>query len=246
MQKLPQIMEPLWGSLIVEPDKVADVVGVVIVPEMAKERSRSGVIRTCAKDSHPVFSVGRRVVFGPHSGQKISMGGDGRDYLLMRESEVLMLLDGEEDEADLMGESWAEHLAAPPGKYLLHRAAMPTYRGSIIVPPGVNLHTRSAEAELLGYTPQGSEDAPVPVSSESGDPQRVFLAGTVAKKVSLGRREDVVFWTSRPDEIAAILHDAPSDGIETADELHLGSEILEQAEFLREPVFDEGSPEAPR
>lgn len=256
---IPSFMEPLDRRLIIRLDRAptrmalgrADEGGVMLeIPEAAQGKPRTGVVVGRATDAHPKFSIGRRLIFAPGSGTVL---GESGEYKLLRSEDVLMLLDGEEPMSDYMGTSWAKHAVPPPGKLLVRRAEMPLAVSRVIVPDGVARHTRSSEAEVLKYTSSTSGGGFLAPGQAVGAArlvgQNVFLEGTVSRKVVFGSRDEDVLWTARPDEVAAILHDVPADGVHAKPDDGMPAamaDVLVEADLASEPVFDEGSSESPQ
>jgi chaperonin GroES len=93
-------VRPLHDRIIVQRiEEGEQKVGGIIIPDSAKEKPQQGkVINVGAgkvKDDGKriVLDVkaGDRILFGKYSGQEIKL--DGEEYLIMREDEVLAVLD---------------------------------------------------------------------------------------------------------------------------------------------------------
>ena len=75
-------------------------VGGIIIPDTAKEKPQQGKVIAAGagkvKDDGtrqlPDVKAGDRILFGKYSGQEIKL--DGEDYLIMREDEVLGVIEG--------------------------------------------------------------------------------------------------------------------------------------------------------
>jgi chaperonin GroES len=91
---------PLHDRLIVQRlDEGERTVGGIIVPDSAKEKPQRGTV--CAVGQGKVRDDGSRqlpdvksgdtILFGKYSGQEIKI--DGEDYLIMREDDVLAIID---------------------------------------------------------------------------------------------------------------------------------------------------------
>lgn len=135
-------------------------------------------------------------------------------------------------EADLANEGLIPFLQAPPGSYLVERREMPIQRGRIYIPDGVNLHTRSCEAEII----DSSADGPF----AEGD--AVFLAGSVSKSFWIGHRR---LWVVLPGQIPARLLAEPADVISPSEGVSAGMADLLANQDL-DVRYDEGDPRAPR
>src|SRR3954471_18283080 len=93
-------VRPLHDRLIVQRlDEGEQKVGGIIIPDTAKEKPQQG--KVIAAGAGKVKDDGNRValdvkagdviLFGKYSGQEIKL--DGEEYLIMREDEVLSVLD---------------------------------------------------------------------------------------------------------------------------------------------------------
>ncbi len=74
-------------------------IGGIIIPDTAKEKPQQGTVMAAgkgkAKDGRrfPLdVKAGDRIVFGKYSGQEIRL--DGTDYFIMKEDDVLAVIDG--------------------------------------------------------------------------------------------------------------------------------------------------------
>ena len=93
-------LRPLHDRVVVQRiDEAAPPPGAIIVPDSAKEKPQRGTV--IAAGSGKSDADGRRVpldvkagdtiLFGKYSGQEIKL--DGEEYLIMREDEVLAVID---------------------------------------------------------------------------------------------------------------------------------------------------------
>ena len=93
-------VRPLHDRLIVQRlEEGEQKIGGIIIPDSAKEKPQQG--KVIAAGSGKVKDDGKRValdvqagdtiLFGKYSGQEIKL--DGEDYLIMREDEVLAVID---------------------------------------------------------------------------------------------------------------------------------------------------------
>jgi chaperonin GroES len=94
-------LRPLHDRLIIQRlDEGEQRVGGIIIPDSAKEKPQQGKVIAAgngkSKDDGtrtPLdVKAGDRILFGKYSGQEIKL--DGEDYLIMREDEVLGVVDG--------------------------------------------------------------------------------------------------------------------------------------------------------
>ena len=94
-------VRPLRDRILVERvEEQEQRVGGIIIPDTAKEKPQQGKVvavgRGRVNDKGDVFAldvkVGDTVLIGKYSGQEIRV--DGEDYLIVREEEVLGIIDG--------------------------------------------------------------------------------------------------------------------------------------------------------
>ena len=94
-------MRPLRDRLLVERiEEQEQRIGGIIVPDTAKEKPQQGRVvavgRGRVNDRGEVFPLdvkeGDTVLFGKYGGSEIKL--DGREYLILREDEVLGVLEG--------------------------------------------------------------------------------------------------------------------------------------------------------
>ncbi len=92
---------PLHDRLIVRRlDEGEQIVGGIIVPDSAKEKPQRGQViavglgkvKEDGSRQKPDVTAGDTVLFGKYSGQEITI--DGHEYLIMREDDVLAIVDG--------------------------------------------------------------------------------------------------------------------------------------------------------
>src|SRR6478736_6834713 len=91
---------PLHDRLIIQRlDEGEQTVGGIIVPDSAKEKPQrgrvvatgQGKVRDDGSRQPPDVRDGETILFGKYSGQEIKI--DGEDYLILREDEVLAIID---------------------------------------------------------------------------------------------------------------------------------------------------------
>jgi chaperonin GroES len=94
-------VRPLHDRIIVQRlEEEEQRVGGIIIPDTAKEKPQQGKVIAVGKgkfkDDGNVLPLdvkeGDTILFGKYSGQEIKI--DGSEYLIMREDEVLGVLDG--------------------------------------------------------------------------------------------------------------------------------------------------------
>jgi chaperonin GroES len=94
-------MRPLRDRILVERIEEAEQrIGGIIIPDTAKEKPQSGRVIAVGKgrinDKGEVFPLdikeGETVLFGKYAGSDIKI--DGKEYLILREDDVLGVLEG--------------------------------------------------------------------------------------------------------------------------------------------------------
>ena len=94
-------IRPLHDRIIVQRlEEGEQQVGGIIIPDTAKEKPQQGKVLAVGNgrvndDGKRVpldVRSGNRILFGKYSGQEIKL--DGEEYLIMKEDEVLAVIDG--------------------------------------------------------------------------------------------------------------------------------------------------------
>ena len=94
-------VRPLHDRIIVQRHEEGEqIIGGIIVPDSAKEKPMQGTVIAAGngkvKDDGKRLALdvkaGDTILFGKYSGQEIKI--EGEDYLIMREDEVLAVIDG--------------------------------------------------------------------------------------------------------------------------------------------------------
>jgi chaperonin GroES len=87
-------IKPLADRVLVEPAPAEEKTAFgIIIPDTAKEKPQRGTIVAVGngkKDEPLTVQVGDSVLYGKYSGTEISH--DGKDYLIMRESDIFAVL----------------------------------------------------------------------------------------------------------------------------------------------------------
>jgi chaperonin GroES len=87
-------IKPLADRVMVEPAAAEEkTAGGIIIPDTAKEKPMKGTIVAAGngkKDEPMTVKVGDVVLYGKYAGTEISV--DGRDYLIMRESDIYAVI----------------------------------------------------------------------------------------------------------------------------------------------------------
>jgi chaperonin GroES len=94
-------VRPLHDRIIIQRiEEGEQKVGGIIIPDSAKEKPQQGKVIAAGtgkvKDDgtrqQPDVKAGDLILFGKYSGQEIKL--DGEDYLIMREDEILGVIEG--------------------------------------------------------------------------------------------------------------------------------------------------------
>jgi chaperonin GroES len=94
------VVRPLHDRLLVTRiEEGEQTIGGIIVPDSAKEKPQRGTvaavglgkIKEDGSRQKPDVKAGDTILFGKYSGQEIKV--DGQDYLIMREDDVLAIVD---------------------------------------------------------------------------------------------------------------------------------------------------------
>ena len=87
-------MKPISDRVVVKPAPAEEKTkGGIIIPDTAKEKPQRGEVIAVGpgKDGNLMtVQVGDIVLYGKYAGQEISY--DGQDYLIMREDDILVIL----------------------------------------------------------------------------------------------------------------------------------------------------------
>lgn len=90
------MMKPINDRVVVKPAPADEKTkGGIIIPETAKEKPQKGKIIAVGpgKDGNKMnVKKGDMVLYGKYAGQEINYKGD--DYLIMREDDILVIVDG--------------------------------------------------------------------------------------------------------------------------------------------------------
>ena len=87
-------IKPLADRVLVQPAAAEEKVGAIIIPDTAKEKPLHGKIIAVGngtKDEEMVLKAGDDVLYGKYSGTELEF--EGEKYLIMRQSDVLAVLD---------------------------------------------------------------------------------------------------------------------------------------------------------
>jgi len=87
-------IKPLADRVIIEPAQAETKTSSgIIIPDTAKEKPQRGTIVAAGpgkKDEPVTVKVGDVVLYGKYAGTEITI--DGKDYLIMKESDVLAII----------------------------------------------------------------------------------------------------------------------------------------------------------
>ena len=87
-------IKPLADRVLVEPAALEEkTAGGIIIPDTVKEKPQKGTVVAAGpgkKDEPMTVKPGDVVLYGKYSGTEISV--EGKDYLMMRESDILAIV----------------------------------------------------------------------------------------------------------------------------------------------------------
>ncbi|PKP38227.1 MAG: co-chaperone GroES [Bacteroidetes bacterium HGW-Bacteroidetes-14] len=87
-------VKPLADRVLVEPKEAeTKTASGIYIPDTAKEKPQAGkvvAVGTGKKDEPMELKVGDNVLYGKYAGTEINV--DGKDYLMMRQSDILAVL----------------------------------------------------------------------------------------------------------------------------------------------------------
>lgn len=87
-------IKPLADRVVIEPAPAEEkTAGGIIIPDTAKEKPQKGVVVAVGpgkKDEPTTLKVGDTVLYGKYAGTEIQI--DGKEYLIMRESDVYAVI----------------------------------------------------------------------------------------------------------------------------------------------------------
>lgn len=87
-------VKPLADRVIIEPAPAEEkTASGIIIPDTAKEKPMRGkvvAVGTGKKDEPITVKVGDEVLYGKYAGTEIQI--DGKDYLIMRESDIYAII----------------------------------------------------------------------------------------------------------------------------------------------------------
>jgi len=87
-------IKPLADRVLIEPKEAeTKTASGIYIPDTAKEKPQAGkvvAVRSGKKDEPMELKVGDNVLYGKYAGTEINV--DGKDYLMMRQSDILAVL----------------------------------------------------------------------------------------------------------------------------------------------------------
>ena len=87
-------VKPLADRVLVEPAEAEEkTVGGIIIPDTAKEKPQQGTVIAVGggkKDEPMELKAGDVVLYGKYAGTEVTV--DGKNYLIMRQSDVVAVL----------------------------------------------------------------------------------------------------------------------------------------------------------
>ncbi|HOI88755.1 MAG TPA: co-chaperone GroES [Lentimicrobium sp.] len=87
-------VKPLADRVLIQPAEAEQkTAGGIIIPDTAKEKPQRGTVVAVGpgkKDEPLTVKVGDNVLYGKYAGTEITV--DGKDYLIMRESDIVAVI----------------------------------------------------------------------------------------------------------------------------------------------------------
>ena len=87
-------VKPLADRVLVQPAEAEEkTASGIIIPDTAKEKPMRGTVIAAGpgkKDEPTMVKVGDTVLYGKYSGTEIQV--DGKDYIMMRESDIFAIV----------------------------------------------------------------------------------------------------------------------------------------------------------
>jgi chaperonin GroES len=99
-------IRPLYDRIVVKRlEEKETIQGGIIIPDSAKEKPQEGEVVAVGQGKRlengkvvpPDVKAGDKILFGKYSGSEIKL--DGEEYVIMREDEVLGILEGASKQA---------------------------------------------------------------------------------------------------------------------------------------------------
>ena len=87
-------IKPLADRVLVLPTAAEEKVGGIIIPDTAKEKPLRGKVIAAGKgtkDEEMILKKGDEVLYGKYAGTELEL--DGEKYLIMRQSDVLAVIE---------------------------------------------------------------------------------------------------------------------------------------------------------
>lgn len=88
-------IKPLGDRVVIKPGVAEEVtVAGIIIPDSAKEKPLKGeviAVGNGTKDEEMILKVGDEVLYGKYAGTEVEL--DGEKYLIMRQSDVLAVVE---------------------------------------------------------------------------------------------------------------------------------------------------------
>ncbi len=87
-------IKPLGDRVVIQPSAAEEKTsGGIIIPDTAKEKPQKGTVVAVGPgkpDEPTTVKVGDAVLYGKYAGTELNL--DGKDYLIMRESDILAIV----------------------------------------------------------------------------------------------------------------------------------------------------------
>jgi len=86
-------IRPLNDRVLIKPMEAEESVkGGIIIPDTAKEKPQEGSVEAIGSSEDLTVKVGDKVIYSKYAGTEIKLGGN--EYLLMREEDILGVIEG--------------------------------------------------------------------------------------------------------------------------------------------------------
>ena len=86
-------IKPLADRVLVLPEPAEEKVGGIIIPDTAKEKPQRGKVVAAGsgtKDEPMILKENDVVLYGKYAGTELKL--EGKDYLIMREDDILAII----------------------------------------------------------------------------------------------------------------------------------------------------------
>ncbi len=86
-------IKPLGDRVLVKLEEVEEkTAGGIFIPQTAQEKTQTGIVEAVGEDEMIQVKAGQKVMYDKYAGTQVS-DNDGTDYLLVRYSDVLAIIE---------------------------------------------------------------------------------------------------------------------------------------------------------